>query len=69
MKYGNKEIEVVASDKGYHYVMRFTTGGEMPADLSGMYTSRKECMKAVETYLVTNNKAAKKAAKSEEVEA
>ena len=62
MKYGEKEVEVVASSKGYHYSLRFKTGGEMPEVLSGLYTSRMEALKAVEAYPKPEKKASKKVA-------
>jgi hypothetical protein len=68
MKYGEKEIEVVASPKGYHYSLRFTTGGEIPAALSGMYTSRTEAAKAVEAFPKPEAKASKKTVKEVEEE-
>jgi hypothetical protein len=33
-----KELQVIANGKGY-YKLQFTTGGELPESLSGLYTS------------------------------
>lgn len=34
-----KEIRVAIDPKTAHYKLEFTSGGELPADLSGLYTS------------------------------
>ena len=51
MKYGNKEIKVVRGAMGNHFALAFTSGGELPADLSGLYTTTTAAEAAVELHL------------------
>jgi len=50
MKYGNKELRVVTAPLGNHYVLQFTTGGELPAAFQGMFTSQSAAWQAVTNY-------------------
>ena len=56
MKYGNKEIEAMRAPMGNHYVLAFTTGGELPKELGGLYTSQGIAFEAVATYLDSQSK-------------
>jgi len=55
MKYGNKEIEAVRAPMGNHYVLTFTSGGEIPKELNGLYTTVGIALEAVKTF-VANKK-------------
>jgi len=56
MKYGNKEMQVTRASFGNHYEVSFTTGGEVPKDLKGLYTSVGEAETRIETFLTLNPK-------------
>jgi hypothetical protein len=72
----NKMLDAFKTDNGkelkiYHvkntalYKVAFTTGGELPAELQGMYTSPKFAQDAIEAYLAHKNK--KTSVKKEQV--
>lgn len=46
-----KEIAIVNAPGTGHYKIQFTTGGEIPQSLSGLYTSAFEAEKAARSYV------------------
>lgn len=46
-----KEIAIVNAPGTGHYKMQFTSGGELPENLSGLYTSYKQAEKAAVSYI------------------
>ena len=50
-----KIIEPFIVPNTQHFKIRFTSGGELPEELSGIYTSEKDVEKAVLIYLDRKN--------------
>lgn len=46
-----KEIAIINAPGTGHYKVQFTSGGELPESLSGLYTSIKEAEKEVLCYI------------------
>jgi hypothetical protein len=46
-----KEIDIVVAPNSQHYKVQFKTGGELPVELSGLFTSYKNALIAVAVYL------------------
>lgn len=51
-----KEIKVVFSDNGVLYKVQFASGGELPKELQGEFTSSREAEKAIQRYLAKPRK-------------
>jgi len=47
----SKELEV--KSQGFSYGVRWIGGGEIPQDLSGLFTSQKKAEEAIDHYLTT----------------
>jgi len=63
-----KEIAIVNAQGTGHCKIQFTTGGELPESLSGLYTSIKEAEKAVICYIErSKNKSTAKEKPAKEV--
>jgi len=56
MKYGGKEFQVLRASFGNHYEVSFTTGGELPKDLKGLFTSVGEAEGRIKTFVTLNPK-------------
>lgn len=54
LEYGDKKLEVYHEELGTLWRVRFTTGGQLPAELTGSYTDAQSAVKAVESYLARN---------------
>jgi len=52
-----KQIDIVP--KGSHYKIQFSSGGELPSSLSGLFTSRGEAETAVNVYLICKERSVK----------
>lgn len=59
---GGKEIELVPATNSALLKIRFVGGGELPEDLSGLYTEEIKAESAILAYLEKVNAKAKKAA-------
>jgi len=59
MQYGGKEFQVQRASFGNHYEVSFTTGGEIPKDLKGLFTSTGEAEARIETFVELNPKVTK----------
>ena len=46
-----KEVAIVNAPGTGHYKIQFTTGGELPQSLTGLYTSAFEAEKAARSYV------------------
>ena len=46
-----KSISIVRANNSSHLVIQFDTGGELPEDLSGIFTSHTVAQKAIDKYL------------------
>lgn len=51
MTLGGKEINIYTDPVSAHLRIKFTTGGELPTELSGIFTSPARAKAAVESYL------------------
>ena len=49
-----KEIKIINAPGTGHYKIQFTQGGELPNELSGLYTSSAVAQVAVRNYLLNN---------------
>jgi len=49
-----KEIKIVNAPGTGHYQIQFTQGGELPQELTGLYTSSAVAQVAVRNYLLNN---------------
>lgn len=49
-----KEIKIINAPGTGHYKIQFTQGGEIPVELSGLYTSSATAQVAVRNYLLNN---------------
>jgi len=56
MKYGGKELQVLRAAFGNHYEVSFTSGGELPKDLKGLFTSVGEAESRIKTFVTLNPK-------------
>jgi len=68
MKYGEKEVCIESGPKGYGYIIRFVTGGELPKAFDGLFTSKAEAKKAVDLAIPPEKKPAKQPVKQLEDE-
>lgn len=50
-----KELKIYHVKNTALYKVAFTSGGELPEELSGMYTSPKFAQDAIEAYLAVKN--------------
>lgn len=48
-----KEIAMVICPKTAHIKLQFTSGGELPVSLSGLYTSETDAMRDILVYIET----------------
>ncbi len=48
---GGKEMRAVHDEMGTFWHVEFTSGGQLPAELKGAYTSEPDCRKAIRLYL------------------
>ena len=48
---GGKEINVVRDQRSPHLKIQFATGGELPQELSGIFTSEPFAENAIKEYL------------------
>lgn len=48
-----KEIQCIIDPKTAHVKIQFTTGGELPASLQGLFTSIREAEKEIYRYIAT----------------
>lgn len=46
-----KKIDMVIDKKTAHIKLQFNPGGELPVELTGLYTTQKEAEQAVNVYL------------------
>lgn len=46
-----KEIQIVVVPKTSHLKIQFASGGELPEELTGLFTSPKQAEKVINTYL------------------
>jgi hypothetical protein len=60
-----KEISIVNQKGTGHYKIQFNSGGELPENLSGLYTSVSTATIAVVQYISTLEAKAKKTTKEE----
>ena len=51
-----KEIKLVVDPKTAHYKLYFGSGGELPENLTGLYTSEKAAEEDINKYLAEKNK-------------
>lgn len=49
-----KEISIVNAPGTGHYKIQFTQGGELPNELTGLFTSSAVAQVAVQSYLLNN---------------
>lgn len=49
--HGDKKIHLIIDPKTAHIKLKFSNGGEMPAELAGLFTSEREAEFAVNLYL------------------
>jgi len=64
MQYGSKEINAVRAPMGNHYVLAFSSGGELPKELTGLFTTAGIALEAVETFLSNKKPKGKASANS-----
>lgn len=50
---GGKQIELIVDSKSALYRFQFKTGGELPPELSGLFTEEKYARHALNRYLDT----------------
>ena len=62
-----KEIKIINAPGSGHYKIQFTQGGELPAELTGLYTSSAIAQVAVRNYLLNNKKRFEKKAENKEL--
>tara|TARA_B100001250_G_C19542142_1_gene675229 strand:+ start:452 stop:670 length:219 start_codon:yes stop_codon:yes gene_type:complete len=64
---GGKEINVIRDQGSPHLKIQFATGGQLPEELSGIFTSEVFAESAVESYLANQkNISEKKETKTKE---
>lgn len=51
-----KEIDIVVDNKTAHYKIQFKTGGELPQELTGLFTSTYKAIEAINRYLGNRKK-------------
>lgn len=51
---GGKEIQIVTDPRTAHVKVQFKEGGELPEELSGLFTSKAIAEVAVRSYLLNN---------------
>lgn len=51
-----KALQVMANKNGPHFVVGWKGGGEVPLDLSGLYTSEGLAQSAIDTYVTSKEK-------------
>lgn len=57
-KAGDKALKVRANPKGPHYQIYWEGGGELPFELSGLYTTISQAEMAIFTFLKSKEKSA-----------
>lgn len=62
-----KQIAMVICPKTAHIKVQFTSGGELPVELSGLYTSQTDAEKDIMIYIEKLNSAPKEKAKKETI--
>lgn len=63
-----KEIKIINAPGTGHYKIQFTQGGELPNELSGLYTSSAVAQIAVRNYLLNNKDRFEKKAANKKLE-
>ena len=63
-----KEIKIINAPGTGHYKIQFTQGGEIPADLDGLFTSSAVAQVAVRNYLLNNQDRFEKKAANKKLE-
>lgn len=63
-----KEIKIINAPGTGHYKIQFTQGGELPAELDGLYTSSAVAQVAVRNYLLNNKDRFEKKAANKKLE-
>jgi hypothetical protein len=63
-----KEIKIINAPGTGHYKIQFTQGGELPNELSGLYTSSAVAQVAVRNYLLNNKDRFEKKAANKKLE-
>ena len=62
-----KQIAMVICPKTAHIKVQFTSGGELPVELSGLYTSQTDAEKDIMIYIEKLNSTPKEKAKKETI--
>jgi hypothetical protein len=57
---GSKELQAFVQPGTAHYILKYEGGGELPAELSGIYTNISLVDEAVLKYLANNKEELKK---------
>jgi len=57
---GSKELQAFVQPGTAHYILKYEGGGELPAELSGIYTNISLVDEAVFKYLANNKEELKK---------
>lgn len=63
-----KEIKIINAPGTGHYKIQFTQGGELPAELNGLFTSSAVAQVAVRNYLLNNKDRFEKKAENKKLE-
>jgi len=63
-----KEIQIINAAGTGHYKVQFAKGGELPAELDGLFTSSAVAEIAVRNYLLNNKTRLEKKAENKEFE-
>lgn len=57
---GGKELQIITDPATAHIKVKFKNGGELPAELSGLFTSVAVAEVAVRSYLLSDKQTKKK---------
>ena len=63
-----KDIEIFIPDGTGHYKVQFKAGGQLPAELTGSFTSVAIAKVAVDSYLIVNKDKFEKRAENKKLE-
>jgi len=63
-----KDIEIFIPDGTGHYKVQFKSGGQLPAELTGSFTSVAIAKVAVDSYLIVNKDKFEKRAENKKLE-
>ena len=63
-----KDIEIYIPDGTGHYKVQFKAGGQLPAELTGSFTSVAIAKVAVDSYLIVNQDKFEKRAENKKLE-